>query len=96
MVKNGGPWDYKQRGSKYEAFGNFNYGATGSAAGFSSIILYLAAGAAQVRAGTSDPAWSTPDGDFPYGDDPNDQLFISRGIGYYRAGCYRAVPRLLR
>jgi hypothetical protein len=30
QVRNGGPWDYKQLGSQYENFGNFNYGATGS------------------------------------------------------------------
>lgn len=52
-VRNGGEWDYKQRGSNYQNFGNFNYGATGAAFGFSEDMLLRMAGWAQVRAGTS-------------------------------------------
>lgn len=52
QVRNGGPWDYKKGGSEFEDFGNFHYGAVGTAAGFSSAILLRAAGAAQFRAGT--------------------------------------------
>ncbi|QHN03183.1 hypothetical protein FTO74_07230 [Granulicella sp. WH15] len=33
MVNYGGVWDYKTGGAQYENFGNFNYGATGTAAG---------------------------------------------------------------
>src|SRR4029450_7587666 len=33
------PWDYKRRGGQYEAFGNFNYGATGAAAGIPDWML---------------------------------------------------------
>lgn len=33
-VKNKGPMDYKQQGSKYEPYGNFNYGAVGSTSRF--------------------------------------------------------------
>ena len=32
-VRNGGPWDYKQKGRQYADFGNFNFGAAGAAAG---------------------------------------------------------------
>jgi RHS repeat-associated protein len=88
-VRNGGPWDYKQRGDQYQAFGNFNYGATGAAAGFPDVILLRAAGAAQVRAGTSSPEWGTPSGGPPYGDDPEDQKFIMQGITYYKNRCFR-------
>jgi RHS repeat-associated protein len=31
LVKNKGPWDYKQRGGEFEAFGNFHYGYVGKA-----------------------------------------------------------------
>lgn len=31
-VRNGSTWDYKQRGSNYEDFGNFNFGFAGAAA----------------------------------------------------------------
>jgi len=34
-VRNRGEWDYKQQGRQYEALGNFNYGACGTAAGLS-------------------------------------------------------------
>ncbi len=33
QVRNRGPWDYKKLSPVYEAFGNFNYGAAGIAAG---------------------------------------------------------------
>lgn len=93
QVRNKGPWDYKQLGSEYEDFGNFNYGATGAAAGFSEATLLRAAGWAQVRSGTSRPEWGTSvtlleallgiGGTPPYGDDPRDQFWISEGIRYY-------------
>ena len=81
QVKNKGPWDYKQQGSQYQDFGNFNYGATG-AAGFSSGVLLRMAGRAQRQAGTSNPAWGSPWGSAPYGDDPADQQIIKQGIDY--------------
>lgn len=55
MVRNGGAWDYKQRGRQYQDFGNYNYGATGKAHGLPDWVLLRAAGWAQSRAGTSDP-----------------------------------------
>jgi RHS repeat-associated protein len=82
-VRNSGPMDYKQSGSQFQAFGNFNYGAVGAAAGFFDQVLLRAAGWAQQRAGTSTPAWGGPLGGSPYGDDPNDQQMIQNGIDYY-------------
>lgn len=83
MVQNKGPWDYKQQGKEYGKFGNFNYGATGLAAGFSEDILLRMAGYAQQQAGTSLPEWGDPLGDAPYGDDPADQQMIQSGFDYY-------------
>jgi len=95
QVRNKGPWDYKQLDQEYADFGNFNYGATGKAAGFSEATLLRAAGWAQVQAGNSRPEWGTSvtlleallgiGGKAPFGDDPNDQLWISRGFKYYDA-----------
>ena len=82
-VRNGGIWDYKQRGSEYENFGNFNYGATGRAVGVPAWILKRAAGWAQKRAGTSKQDWRGPLGPAPHEDDPVDQKYIQRGIDYY-------------
>jgi hypothetical protein len=87
QVRNKGPWDYKQRGSTYQDFGNFNYGATGAAMGFPDQVLDRMAGLAQKQAGTSKPDWSGPLGKAPYGDDPDDQLQINRGIEYARCKC---------
>ncbi|MGP3098611.1 polymorphic toxin type 44 domain-containing protein [Serratia marcescens] len=58
QVKNRGPWDYKQQNRALANFGNFNYGATGTAAGIPADILLMGAGFAQSRAGTSRLEWS--------------------------------------
>lgn len=84
-VRNGGEWDYKQKGRDFEAFGNFNYGACGTAAGISEEVLLRAAGWAQSRAGTSNAAFGQWWGDIPYGDDPQDQEWIKAGIAYAKS-----------
>ena len=82
-VKNKGKWDYKQLGKQYQHFGNFNYGAAGHAWGFSDTFLLRKAGEAQIEAGTSRPEWQPGGGNEPpYGDDPEDQKWIQRGIDY--------------
>ncbi|WP_236127763.1 polymorphic toxin type 44 domain-containing protein [Cedecea colo] len=79
--RNHGPWDYKnQRGRKYAAFGNFNYG--GAAAGIPDRILLRGAGAAQILVGTSRPEFADYPGPNSYGDDPEDQIWIRAGIDY--------------
>lgn len=89
LVRNHGAWDYKQQNTfplQYDRGGNFNYGATGAAAGFSSQLLLRAAGAAQIIAGTSTAAWALPFGPLggaPYGDEPSDQTDIMDGVDYY-------------
>jgi RHS repeat-associated protein len=91
QVKNNGPWDYKQQGSQYQEFGNFNYGATGSAFGFPTTTLLREAGRAQQSAGTSKPEWGNPGsrwnpfgGSGSYGDDPADAVLIQQGVQYYQ------------
>ena len=37
QVQNKGIWDYKQNWKEYENFGNFNYGAVGTALGMSEV-----------------------------------------------------------
>jgi hypothetical protein len=83
QVRNHGPWDYKnQCGKQYAAFGNFNYGAVGAAAGIPDQILLRGAGAAQKLAGTSRPEFADYPGHDSYGDDPEDQTWIRAGIDY--------------
>ncbi|KAI3490586.1 hypothetical protein L1887_45423 [Cichorium endivia] len=50
-VRNGGLWDYKKFDPYFAAFGNFNFGAAGTAAGIPANILLMGAGWAQGRAG---------------------------------------------
>lgn len=88
QVRNKGPWDYKQRAGNLANFGNFNYGATGFAAGIPEEILYMGAGFAQERAKTSKPHWGAWYGKFHYGDDPHDQFWIKQGIDYARQHGY--------
>ena len=85
-VKGGGKWDYKQKGSQYEDFGNYHYGVVGIAAGYSEGLLKRGAGAYQLYKQTSQPGWGNPLGSTPYGDDPNDQSWIGEGIKDYGSG----------
>lgn len=104
-VRTGGPWDYKQQDpvgaaqgrSRYEAFGNFNYGATGAAAGFSEGQLLRLAGRAHVQArspgGSGTSVGLTKGllgigGKSPFGDQQSDQDVIKQGIQYYRNNCF--------
>jgi hypothetical protein len=92
-VRNKGPWDYKQIDRAYADFGNFNYGATGTALGISEETLLRAAGWAQTQSGNTGSGISVDrlqavlgvGGVAPYGDDAKDQVWIKRGIQYYNA-----------
>jgi hypothetical protein len=112
-VKGGGPWDYKLLDaeglrltgrSKYEEFGNFNFGATGAAERIPTGALLRGAGLVQqqdpnpdVRAlgqGVAVNSWSeifSNKGTYPYGDQPSDSAAIQRGVDYYN--CRHAHPR---
>jgi putative RNase toxin 44 of polymorphic toxin system len=83
-VNKGGPWDYKQQGKDNIDFGNFNYGAVGTAFGFSEETLLRAAGWAQRKDKTWKPKYGEATGGPPYGDDPRDQEQIRKGIRYYK------------
>ena len=100
-VRNGSPMDYKQQGwtltdtgqlgsSPFQDFGNFNYGAVGTAWGIPQDMLLRGAGYAQEQAGTSTPEWGHWDQGPPYGDDPADQQLIMQGIQYYQNNCYNS------
>jgi hypothetical protein len=85
MVPNRRPWDYKQQGRKYEAFGNFDYGAVTGASGLPDAVSLRGAGWAQQRAGTSksDGSFGSPiPGTKSFGDDPVDQFWIEQGSRY--------------
>jgi RHS repeat-associated protein len=88
-----GPWDYKRQGEQYEAFGNFNFGATGAAAGFTEGRLLRGAGFIQKHFGDSPGdggavslanVLSGQGGDAPFEDQLRDQENIKAGINYYQ------------
>lgn len=91
-VRNNERWDYKQQGSRYQDFGNYNFGLTGSALGIPPGVLRRGAGWAQDQAGTRNPAWGTEWGGSPYGDDPADQRWINEGINDYNTGYWGTLP----
>jgi Bacterial toxin 44 len=95
LVKSGGAWDLKQRkylgtSAKYtfrgklkngEYIGNFHYGYMGKAVGYSDTVLKSAAGAYQIKSGTSSVKfWKS------YFDDPSDTSAIKDGISLYKKG----------
>ena len=82
QVRNRGPWDFKYRGRHFENFGNFHYGAVGTAAGIPEQVLLRAAGLAQSHAGSSATEFGYWLTSAPYGDDPLDQYWIRAGIEY--------------
>jgi RHS repeat-associated protein len=82
QVRLKGPWDYKQQGGKYEDFGNFNFGATGSAFGFPDSVLYRGAGWANQQADPTRTNLGSPWGGYPYGDTASDQEQIRKGINF--------------
>lgn len=99
-VKSGGPWDFKTRDPKYENFGNFHYGAAGSAFGFDSLTLQNEAGIAQQNdprtksagRGLPGPHLWPEKGIPPYGDEPKDNDWIKKGIEYNNQYPFRKGP----
>lgn len=86
------PWDYKQQGP-YDDFGNFNFGATGAALGYTDAELLRGAGALKVlerrvRHQPNPPSLGSPLGAYPYGNEKQKQEMIRAGIDYYKNGCW--------
>ena len=87
QVRPNGPWDYKTQGQQYDAFGNFNFGATGGAAGIPLQVLQAGAGAVSALVGTNSSqygSWYQPP---LYGHAPIKSDMIAAGYAYYQQGC---------
>jgi hypothetical protein len=87
MVRPNGPWDDKTQGQQYDAFGNFNFGATGAAAGIPLQVLQAGAGAVSALVGTNSSqygSWYQPP---LYGHPPIKSQMIAAGYAYYKRGC---------
>jgi hypothetical protein len=86
--KTGGKWDFKWRyGKEYEDFGNWHYGLVTSALRLRDVVALTAAGAYQMKSGTSPHGKELSNlemlrillTDPFYGDDPKDQAQIQNG-----------------
>lgn len=89
QVKGGGQWDFKRGGNRqFQDFGNFHYGAVGTAFGFSQNVLLKEAGLNQMTGRNANPAWGNPQSGPPYGDDPVDQKWIKNGIDFTKDGFF--------
>jgi type VI secretion system secreted protein VgrG len=88
MTAEGGPWDFKQRGSQYEDFGNFHFGVVGKAMGIPEGVLLRRAGKAAAAKRGADPRFGDPGnglfgGTAPYGNDPRSEAMIRKGFAHY-------------
>ena len=89
QVKTGGPWDYKFGGNRqFQDFGNFHFGAVGTAFGWPQYQLLKEAGLNQLTGLNPNPKWGTPQTGPPYGDDPADQTWIKNGIDFAKNGFF--------
>lgn len=97
MVLPNAPWDYKKSyGDAYDNLGNFNFGATGAALGYSEEELLFGAGALKTlerRVNHLPPLPYSPSGLTPYGNQNEKQQQIKRGIEYFRKGCWWLLRR---
>lgn len=80
------PWNYKSLGGQYDAFGNFNFGATGAALGVPDNLVLRGAGLAKWWKLSPDPN-GNPLGPYPYGNEYDKQRMIEEGIRYFKNGC---------
>jgi hypothetical protein len=87
MVAPNAPWDYKTQGQQYDAFGNFNFGATGEAAGIPLQVLQVAAGGVSTVVGTNNAAYGSWHQALLYGHPPVKSQVIAAGFAYYTLGC---------
>ena len=92
-VREYGEWDYKRRlddHNVYQDFGNFNFGVTGAAQGFSEFELLAGATGAQLGADllrrvTGQPVDSSDRTLYGLGDQVRDVAMIRLGIQFYHA-----------
>jgi hypothetical protein len=85
LFPSGHEMDYKTADKKYRDFGNFNYGAFGSALGLTPYELHSGAGVQQMRDRNWSPKYGLPGFGGMSGDNEQDYRMIDEGIHYYRS-----------
>jgi hypothetical protein len=89
LFQSGHEMDYKKDDPRYRDFGNFNYGAFGSALGLPPYELHSGAGYQQIRDKNWKLRYGIPGVMPPYGDNKQDYEQIDAGIRY----CQTSHPR---
>jgi hypothetical protein len=84
LFSSGKEMDYKRHGQEFRDFGNVNYGAFGSALGYSPYVLHGMAGLQQMRDLKWEPSFGVPFLWGNYGDNQQDYDQIDNGITYYK------------
>ena len=79
-------WNYQSQGTQYDDFGNFNYGATGTALGILSSALMWAGGLVK-NINYWSKGQSNPYSNQPYTNSPQKTNMIAQGIQYAVNGC---------
>ncbi|MGB7025190.1 MAG: polymorphic toxin type 44 domain-containing protein [Candidatus Acidiferrales bacterium] len=90
QVWQGHAWDYKAQGYQWHDFGNFNFGATGTALGLGPGVVLRGAGFAKhafSKVSPSNLKGSLLLGIYPYNNTYDDAAEIQAGIDYVNAGC---------
>ena len=85
LFPSGHEMDYKKGGDQYRDFGNFNYGAVGTAMGLSPDLLHGGAGVQQMRDKRWSPEYGIPFWSGKHGDNDQDYQQIENGIRHYHA-----------
>jgi hypothetical protein len=86
LFPTGHEMDYKKGGHhEYRDFGNFNYGAFGTAMGLPPYLLHSGAGVQQMLDKKWEWNYGVPFLVSPYGDNRQDYDKIDEGIRYYHA-----------
>jgi len=93
-VDTGQAWDYKQWDPKYDDFGNFNYGATGSLFFDETTLFRGAAFARYLANGSPLPGlkkYGSPLKGPNYGNDPHKNEMIRQGMKYQQNDCGKSA-----
>jgi hypothetical protein len=83
MVRPGGAWDYNDQNPDWDDFGNFHFGVLAGALLIPDEIAEIGAGIVNYFKGAWIEKFGTPLSGPPYGDDPDDQMWIQEGVRFY-------------
>jgi RHS repeat-associated protein len=90
-----GEWDFKMIDGKYQAWGNFHYGAMMAMMGHSLDDAYYWAGVAEYYDGGIRSSNNSPSTGFPYGEDLGSLKDVKHGWWYYHRFIAKTVKPII-